>query len=301
MPASLFGEAFVTAEDCITTAFSEGMQRISQAVLEAARNEDLWLERINAGLLALLRFLDDEPQWAHLLILERPFEGAAAAHCTRRVHSALAEVLAEARGEVVLGGKLEPPAELIAELLATAVFSVIRAQMLKGQGRPLAQLASSLMSFIVVPYLGRGAVRADRASSHPADEPAHSRPEVLPIRPHPRPVRALEVIASRPHLSSRELGIAVGIEEESGGQVAKLLKPLKQRGLIETASLNRRRAEPNAWLLTPYGRRALQLLSAGPFGASLGERRPTRSLQASHQAAPRGASPSAHPVGGRTG
>jgi len=290
IPTSTFHEVFETPGDCITAAFTEGIDRISGEVLEAARGERLWLERINAGLLALLKYLDDEPLWAHLLFLERPFEGAAARECTERLHRALSEVLGEARSELVVGGKLEPPAELIAELLATAVFSIIRAQMLKGRDRRLASLAPSLMSSIVVPYLGRGAARADR-SGHHSDEPrTPPRPEVLPIRPHPRPVLALEVIASQPSLSNQEVGSAVGIEGDGGGQIAKLLKPLERRGLIENASLNHRRGEPNAWLLTPYGHRVLQLLTGTLARPSFDAQLATPHLRASRPPGLRSAS-----------
>ena len=292
MSESHFGEIFETAEDCITAAFKEGLDRLSQAILETAQGEELWPQRIRAGVLALLGFLDREPQWAHLLILERPFEGAMAAECTQRVLGALSEVLEEARGELVVGPQLEPPTELIAELIATALFSLIRARMLKGQGAPLAELAPSLMRQIIEPYLGRGAAKADRPRQ--GAEPAHRpvRPEVLPIRPHPRPVLALQVIASTPHLSNQQVGVAIGIDDDGGGQISQLLRLLQRRGLIENASLNRRRAEPNAWLLTPYGRRVLGLITGdvarpglanpqeGPAELALRRPRPQRSCQA---------------------
>jgi len=286
-----FHAVFETPEDCITAAFNEGMQRLSGAVLQAARSEELWLERINAGLLALLVFLDAEPQWAHLLILERPFEGPAALECTAQLCHALSDVLSEARREVVVAGRLEPPAELIAELLATAVFSVIRAHMLKGRGRPLVALAPSLMSFVVVPYLGRGAAEADRASRHPDEAQTPPRPEVLPIRPHPRPVLALEVIASRPHLSNQKVGIAVGIEGDGGGRIAKILKPLERRGLIENTSPNLTLTEPNAWLLTPYGHRVLELISGGATGSGFDDAQEGLPRPASRGQRPRSSTP----------
>ena len=279
-----FREVFETPEDCITEAFNEGLQRLSGAVLKAACREEFWLERIRVGLVALLEFLDDEPEWAHLLILERPFEGAISEQCTQRLRSALSEVLSEARQAVVIGSQLEPPAELIAELLATAVLSVIRAQMLKGRGRPLVMLAPSLMSFVLVPYLGRGAAQADGLGDRPAGAQLPPRPEVLPIRPHPRLLLALEVIASTPHLSNQKVGIAVGIEGDGGGQIAKLLKPLERRGLIENTSLRRRHNEPNAWLLTPYGHRVLQLLTGKPAPASCSEQQAPLSPRASYRA-----------------
>ena len=67
------------------------------------------------------------------------------------------------RGQVIVGSQLTPPTTLIAELLSTAVLSVIRARMLAADPEPLTALAPSLMEFIVEPYLGAGAASADRA------------------------------------------------------------------------------------------------------------------------------------------
>ncbi len=56
------------------------MERLSRVVLDAAGGGVCWLERIGAGLVALLGFLDEEPLWAGVLVLEQPyglpFEGA---------------------------------------------------------------------------------------------------------------------------------------------------------------------------------------------------------------------------------
>jgi hypothetical protein len=179
------------------------------------------------------------------------------------VHRALGEVLREGRGGVIVGADLAPPTELIAELVTLAVFSVIRARMLKGQRRPLVELAPALMSFIVVPYLGRGAAKADLAGT-PAV--SRSRAVVVPIRPHPRTMLALHVIVSTPGLNDREVAAAVGINPE-GGFRSELLRPLEQRGLIENASPGRAPREPKAWLLTPYGHRVLEVI-ADTFAAA---------------------------------
>ncbi|MFI5091278.1 MAG: hypothetical protein ACHP7P_14610 [Terriglobales bacterium] len=271
VPQSAFGEVFESPEDCIPAAFSEGFERLSEAVAEATRCEQRWLDRIDAGLVAALGFLEDEPRWAHLLILERPLERACALQCTQRVHDALGEVLSEGRGELIMGAELGPSTELIAELLLLGVCSVIRARMLKGDGRGLVELAPSLMRFILVPYLGRGAAKADRAGEPALAAQASSRAEVVPIRPHPRTMLALRVIAQAPGQSNREIAIAVGIRPGERGHASRLLKPLEQRGLIENASLPQAPGEPNAWLLTPYGHRVLELITDSFAAARLRE------------------------------
>jgi hypothetical protein len=204
----------------------------------------------------LLECLDAEPRWARLLVLE--LDDGGVAECARRVHRALGEVLREGRGEVIVGADLAPPTDLIAELVTLAVFSVVRARMLRGRRTRLVELAPALMSFIVVPYLGRGAAKADLVGN-PAAE-SGSRAVVVPIRPHHRTMLALQVIVLTPGLSDREVAAAVGINPE-GGFRSELLRPLKQRGLIENASAGRAPREPNAWLMTPYGHRVLEVIA----------------------------------------
>jgi hypothetical protein len=210
----------------------------------------------------VLECLDAEPRWGRSLILE--LDDGGVAECTRRVHRALGEVFREGRGEVIVGADLAPPTELIAELVTLAVFSVVRAQMLRGRRTPLVESASALMRFIVVPYLGRGAAKADLVGSPMAA--SESRAVVVPIRPHHRTMLALHVIVSTPRLSDREVATAVGINPE-GGFRSELLRPLRQRGLIENASRGRAPREPNAWLLTLYGHRVLEVI-ADTFAAA---------------------------------
>jgi hypothetical protein len=204
----------------------------------------------------VLEFLDAEPWWGRSLILE--LDDGGVAECARRVHRALGEVLCEGRGEVIVGADLAPPTELIAELVTLAVFSVVRARMLKGRRTPLVELAPALMSFIVTPYLGHGAAKEDLAGNPEAK--SESRAVVVPIRPHPRTMLALRVIASTPRLSDCEVAAAVGINPE-GGFRSELLRPLRQRGLIENASPGGPPREPNAWLMTPYGHRVLEVIA----------------------------------------
>jgi hypothetical protein len=205
----------------------------------------------------VLEFLDSEPQWARSLILERPSE-VVLVECARRVHRALGEVLREGRGEVIVGADLAPSTELIAELVTLAVFSVIRAHLLRGRRTPLVKLAPGLMRFIVTPYLGRGAAKADLAGEPEVE--SGSRAVVVPIRPHPRTMLALRVIAATPRLSDCEVAAAVGINAD-GGYRSELVRPLVQRGLIENASPGGPPREPNAWLMTLYGHRVLEVIA----------------------------------------
>jgi len=186
--------------------------------------------------------------------------GVTAGECVALVRSALAPVLEEAREEIIIGAEVRPPVGLVAELLTLAVLSVIRAGILRGDGGSLAELEPSLMRHVLEPYLGRGAERADRAGDAREVGSVRPRMEMVPIRPHPRTIQALRVIASAPRLSSREVGRAVGIDNNSG-HISMLLHRLEQRGLIENASSRRTGRQPHTWFLTPYGARVLEVVT----------------------------------------
>ena len=63
-----FYEHFTDREDCYLTAFEQALARASERVLLAYRAESSWRERIRAGLIALLSFLDEEPRMGRVLV-----------------------------------------------------------------------------------------------------------------------------------------------------------------------------------------------------------------------------------------
>ena len=199
--------------------------------------------------MALLGFLDDEPQWARLLIVEAPLAGAVALERRRRLFGVLGG-LVEAGGakggvkaSAETSAEIMPSPALTAELVLGGVFSVIHARLLDREGRgPLVELAPSLMSFIGASYLESSPRAAER-----------------PIRATYRTTCVLRAISTAPRSSNREVAEAAGVADE--GQTSKLLGRLERRGLIENVGLGAAYGEPNAWLLTPDGRRVVAELN----------------------------------------
>ena len=83
-------EVVASPEDRFEAAFEMGIERLAAAVTLAAEHEQRWLERVRAGLVALLGFLDDEPQWGRLLLTGAPARARARVQtaCTRRTRRA---------------------------------------------------------------------------------------------------------------------------------------------------------------------------------------------------------------------
>ncbi len=301
---SAFDEVFESAEDCYLAAFEEGLVLLSQAVAEAAQREQAWLGRLRSGLVALLGFLDDEPQWAHLLLLEAPMAGAAALRCEQRVLGVLTQLLDDGSPQAL--GELTPSPQMTAELAAGGAFAVIRARMSadmrartsahggekdathgaatdgkdgtdrsdrEASSESLVELAPSLMSFIVRPYLGEAVARAELSGRLAPLEASALRAAELPIRATHRTTLVLRAIGAAPGSTNRQVADAAGLVDD--GQASKLLARLQRHGLIENVGIGAARGEPNAWLLTPSGHRAVELL-----GESFGERAPRRSERA---------------------
>jgi AcrR family transcriptional regulator len=276
----VFYRVVESVEDCLRAAFEEGLGRLSVVVWEAAGREERWLDRVRAGLVALLGFLDDEPGWGRLLVVEAPGSGTAALEREQRVFGVLGGLLDDGSPEVIT--EMMGSQALTAELLTGGVFSLIRTRMLQGGGGRLVELAPSMMGFIVAAYLGQGPASAELVGrSAPAGRLSSRGAEVavpLPVPFHHRSALVLRAIACAPRLSNREIAEAAGLGDE--GQTSHLLRRLARRGLIEKVTPQSGSRRENAWLLTPCGRRVIELL-----GIAVAPGAPARSSAKVRQAA----------------
>jgi AcrR family transcriptional regulator len=265
---SVFHDVFPTVADCYQATFDEGLTRLSRTVDQAAGGQSVWLDRLRAGLVAFLGFLDDEPAWGRLLISEAPIANRAVGlRCEQRILGVLTSVLDDGTPQTTGSSELL----LASEFVVGGAVSVIRAQMLKGERTALVSLAPSLMSFIIRPYLGPVAANTElegRPSPRdcqtdrpmPSRETRLARTAELPIRVTHRTTMVLHAIAQTPYSNNREIADAAGLTDE--GQTSKLLARLERQGVIENVGIGPARGEPNAWLLTPSGQRTLALISA---------------------------------------
>ena len=120
-----------------------------------------WLERTRMGLRALLGALDQRPVTAHALVIDSIAWGPAVLERRGELLEALAGALEEARDEVE---SPVPLPETTGENLVGASLSWVHKRLAQENG-PLIELAPSLMSMILHPYLG--ARRLSRSWSTP--------------------------------------------------------------------------------------------------------------------------------------
>ncbi len=123
------------------------------------------------------------------------------------------------------------------------------------------------MSMIALPYLGPAAARRELARPPRKPAPRRSRAPTrrdggrdplvdVPVRLTFRTARVLECIAELPGASNRAVSEHAGISDH--GQMSKLLRRLERLGLIENSGIGQAGGGPNAWSLTPTGRRVVQ-------------------------------------------
>jgi AcrR family transcriptional regulator len=272
-----FYDIFDDTEACLLAAFEDAVQRATQTVVQAAAGERRtpmaqhgWRDRVRAGLISLLSFVDDDPGAGRLLVVEALSSGESVLQARRRVLAQLVEIVEE--GRIEAKQTREPP-PLTAEGIVGAVLSVIHSRILARDEHPhapsprMVELTGPLMAMIVQPYFGSAAAQRELERPVPAAPRAMSpRPPADPfkdlsMRLTYRTVRVLASIASTPGASNKQVARAAGITDE--GQTSKLLKRLQGFRLIEDTGTGPEKGMPRAWSLTERGEGVLQAVGQG--------------------------------------
>jgi AcrR family transcriptional regulator len=251
-----FYDVFSDREDCFLAAFDQALGQATTLASEAYAEESNWRDGIRSALARLLVFMDEEPGLAKLCVVEALGAGERVLERRARALDELAVVIDQ--GRFVTNATSEPPA-VTAEGVVGAIFAVLHTRLLDGDKNPFTDLLGSLMSMIVLPYLGTRA--ATRELSRPPLEiarenrPAATRSrdplEGLNMRLTYRTVRVLTVIAEHPGASNREIAEGSGIVDQ--GQISKLLTRLARLKLVENLGEGQEKGASNAWHLTARG------------------------------------------------
>jgi hypothetical protein len=137
--------------------FDATVDEIAAQVLPVYRASNDWLERMRASLPALLEALDERPAMARALVIDSIAWGPAVLERRGELLEALAEALEEARVEVE---PFEALPETTGENLVGASLSWVHKRLAQESGA-LLELAPSLMSMLVHPYLGDEAAQRE--------------------------------------------------------------------------------------------------------------------------------------------
>jgi AcrR family transcriptional regulator len=256
-----FYELFADRDACFVAAFEAAVERAAASVVPAFRlagaRGDVtgsWRERIRAGLLALLEFLDAEPGLGGLCVVDALGAGPAALERRARVMRVLVDAVDGGRRASAARSR---PARITAEGVVGGVLAVLYERLAGEDARPTVRLLNPLMAMIVLPYLGPAGADGElarsvpRARRRPARSPSNPL-EGLEMRLTYRTVLVLRAISSLPGASNREVADAAGVVDQ--GQISKLLGRLAHLGLIKNGGAGPARGESNAWQLTSRGR-----------------------------------------------
>jgi AcrR family transcriptional regulator/DNA-binding MarR family transcriptional regulator len=252
-----FYDVFADREDCFLAAFEQTHDQAWRAASEACDPESGWRERVRSGLSRLLMLMEEEPGLARLWVVEALGAGERVLERRAEALEQFANVINE--GRFAANGERRPP-ELAALVVVGGVFAVLHTRLLTGADEPPTDLLNSLMSIIVLPYLGSRAAGRELTRSphetasvhHPRRPPRIGEPlESLKMRLTYRTVRVLTVIGAQPGSSNRGIAEQSGVTDE--GQISKLLHRLARVNLIENRGAGQEKGLANAWHLTSRG------------------------------------------------
>jgi AcrR family transcriptional regulator len=247
-----FYDLFADRDACLLAAIHQTARLAGERAAGAWATQGRWIDRVRAGLWALLEFFSEDPGLAELCVVDSHQAGPAALARRRQVCELLARRLDEGRA---VARRRPPP--LTAEGAVGGALEIVHARLLEHPARPLTALFNDLMAFIVLPYLGPRAARDELARASPPRSVPPSAPAValeeLPIRLTYRTMRVLAALAAEPGLMNSKVSERAGISDE--GQASKLLGRLARVGLIENIGAPARRNAAKAWRLTPAGER----------------------------------------------
>jgi AcrR family transcriptional regulator len=257
VPSEIFYALFVDRDTCLLAACELALARARKRIVVAYDAEPRWLDAVKAGLGALLRFLEDEPALGRLLIIYSMSGGEQLLRRRAQVLATLAEVVD--RGRYETAAERHQPAAIVGEGVVGAVIAVLQNRLLRDDDRTgVTELFGSLVSIIVLPYLGVGVARRELVRPvPPARVPgvgmaADGSLKEGDVRLTYRTARVLSAIADYPGASNREVADRAGIVDQ--GQISKLLGRLQAAALIvKIGDARTTRGAPNAWRLTDRG------------------------------------------------
>lgn len=261
-----FYELFDDRSDCLLAAIERTVSLATDAARDAYETDGRWVDRLRAGLLALLEFFDAEPRLARLCVIHSAVAGSAAIAYRRETLTRLAGLVDEGRASA-----RRQPAPVTAEGVVGGVLTIVHSRLQEPDAEALSALINPLMSFIALPYLGSSA--AEMELSRPIPAPIAPRAQMvipdplegLDMRLTYRTMSVLSAIAAEPRRSNRDIGIRAGIADQ--GQISKLLGRLAQLGLIVNRGVGQARGGSNAWVLTPRGHKIERSVRRASLGA----------------------------------
>jgi AcrR family transcriptional regulator len=147
-----FYEHFADKEECFLAAYDVVVEGLVRGVSDAYNREDVWREKVRAGLGEFLRFLAAEPNFARMCIVEVLAAGPGALQ-RRDGAMRMFTVFFEA-GRQEAPPEMPPLPDLVSESVVGAIYEIIYSRILRNRTEELPDLLPDLMYIALCPYLG---------------------------------------------------------------------------------------------------------------------------------------------------
>jgi predicted transcriptional regulator/AcrR family transcriptional regulator len=239
-------------EACLLAAFEQTLALAADRATAAFEAQEGWLDRVRAGLMALLEFFDQQPALAKFLVVHSAQAGPAVQARRGAVLDRFASVLddetAPARGY---------PPPLTGQAVASGALGVLHQRLSNPDTGPLVELTGPLMSFIVLPFLGARAARSELRRPVEASRGLADGVSLDVLQDpgggveHHLTVRVLRILVAEPGLSNSDLARRVGIADAR--QISRDLARAARQGLIRNTRDAAGSASTNSWRPTASG------------------------------------------------
>jgi DNA-binding MarR family transcriptional regulator/AcrR family transcriptional regulator len=239
-------------EACLLAAFEQALALAAERATAAFQAHEGWLDRIRAGLLALLEFFDEQPALARYCVVHSAQAGPAVLAARSGVLERLARVLDDERAPA----RGYPP-PLTAQAVVSGALGVLHERLLQPDPGALVELTGPLMSFIVLPFLGATVARRElRRPVEVGSAVEHCVPLDLLHDPgggldNHLTVLVLTVLVAELGLSNRDVARRVGVTDQA--HMSRILARMARLGLITNTLDAGARGPKRAWQLTASG------------------------------------------------
>jgi AcrR family transcriptional regulator len=167
-----FYEHFEDRGDWMSAVLEEIAALVTVRLRAAYASQRGWVERMRAGMLALLELLDEEPELARVCVSRAMAGGLGRLTPRRDLLSELVHVLEQGRDHAPAGHR--PPARAAACVIG-GTLGMIHAR-LRGCDEPsLVDFLNPLVGMIVLPYLGEAAALRELSRPDPPQRRRGSR------------------------------------------------------------------------------------------------------------------------------
>jgi len=146
-----FYDEFADVDACYLEAFDFGVARLEAVALTAGAAEKSWQSQLRAGLGAVLRLLDAEPNLGRALIVEVHAAGPEALKRRSQAMKRVTDFIDSAR-QGPEGAGSPPP--IAAEGIVAGMHAVVHARLAAGEESGFRELLPEFMYFAVLPYFG---------------------------------------------------------------------------------------------------------------------------------------------------